>query len=104
VGGWHDLIVGRIGRRADGPQKLVEELGPILNHEAPIARFTELPAGSTIGIAVDDDDRAIIGFAARLGFGKLGRVKRAVAAAADDDDVSQRISLPPSITTVVPVT
>lgn len=98
VRGRNDLIVA--GLR----QPLLEECGPFLPHESTIGSLAELAAGLAFGIVIDDDDGTVVGLAARLGLLELRRVKRAVTTATDDDDVSQRISLPPSTTRIVPVT
>ena len=73
-------------------------------HEFSIGRFSQLTAGPAIVIAIDDDDGPIVGFAAVFGFRELRRVEGAVATAAHHDDVPQRMSLPPSMTSTVPVT
>jgi hypothetical protein len=111
VGGWDDKVVGRTvgpircaqGRLSDG-QKLVEEFCPVGYDKFSICSATELPLGLAIGVSVDDDDGAIVGLAARFGLRELRRVERAVTAATNNDDVPQRISLPPSTTRIVPVT
>jgi len=103
VGGWDDKVVGRTVGRSDG-QKLVEEFCPVRYDKFSICSATELPLGLAIGVSVDDDDGAIVGLAARFGLRELRRVERAVTAATNNDDVPQRISLPPSTTRIVPVT
>jgi hypothetical protein len=84
-------------------EPFVEKFGPILHDELSIWSFSKLMAGATVVTSIDYDDRPIIGFAARLRLRELSRVERAVATAADDDDISQRIDLPPSITSTEPV-
>ena len=83
---------------------MVEEIRPLGDNELAVWSFSELPLCLAIGVAIDDDHRAIVGLAARFGLRELRRVKRAVTAATNDDDVPQRISLPPSTTRIVPVT
>src|SRR5712671_4479252 len=103
VGRGDDEIVGRTVGRSDG-QKLVEEGGPIGNDKLSVRAIAELAASLAVRIPIDDDDGAIIGLPARLGFRQLGRVEGAVASTADHDNVPQRMSLPPSMTSTVPVT
>ena len=68
-----------------------------------IVRVAKLAARLAIGISIDDDDGPVISLPACLGFCQLRSVEGAVATAADDNNVSQRMSLPPSITRTVPV-
>lgn len=97
------MIVGRTVGRPDG-QKPVEEFCPVRYDVLSIGSVAKLPFCLTLGIAIDDDHRAIVGLAARFGFRELRRVERPVTTTTDNDDVSQRISLPPSTTRIVPVT
>lgn len=83
---------------------MVKKNTPIGLDKRPIGGLAELAAGPAVGIAIDDYDGAIVGLAAFFRLRKLGSVERAVAPAADYDDVPQRMSLPPSTTTTVPVT
>ena len=93
-----DLIITRLRK------PLIEKRRPLPDHEFPIRSLAELAPCPAVGIVVYHEDRAIIGLAPRFGFCELRRVKRAVTATTDDDDVSQRINLPPSTTRIVPVT
>src|SRR6266508_2839637 len=100
---WHvrrgnDLII--FGSK----QESVKKSPPIGFDKPPIGSFAKFRPGPTVGIPIDDDDGAILGLAARFGLGELGRVERAVASTPDHDDVPQRMSLPPSTTSTVPVT
>ena len=93
-----DLIVTRLR------EPLIEERRPLPDHEFPIRSLAELQVSLAVHISIHDDDGAVISLATRFGFCELRRVKRAVTAPTDDDDVPQRISLPPSTTRIVPVT
>lgn len=102
--GGNDLIILCAVRSAPCAGKpLVEERGPVGDHELTISSLSKLAARTAVGIAIHHDDGAVIGLAARFRLGELGRVERAVAAATYDDDVPQRMSLPPSMTRTVPV-
>ena len=103
VGGGDDLVISVRGAWCVG-QPTIEEHRPIRRNELAIGSLAELAACLAIGIVIDHDDGAIVGLATRFRFGELRRVKRAVTPATDDDDVPQRISLPPSTTRIVPVT
>ena len=70
---------------------------------AALPLLAEFTASLTVGILIDNDDSPIIGLPARLGLRQLGRVEGAITSTADHDNVSQRMSLPPSITRTVPV-
>ena len=103
VGGRNDVIVGRMGEWAGGLSELIEEKRLIRNDKLAISRLAEFTASLTVGILIDNDDSPIIGLPARLGLRQLGRVEGAITSTADHDNVSQRMSLPPSITRTVPV-
>ncbi len=97
------MILACVVRRASVGQPFVEKRGPIRSNERAIGCFTKLAPRLAVGIAINHDDGAVLGLPARFGFGKLRRVERAVATATDHDDVPQRMSLPPSTTSTVPV-
>ncbi len=88
---------------AAGPKELVEERRPIGEDKLPISSLAQLTLGLAIRIPIHHDDGTVIGLPARFGLGQLRRVERAVATATDHDDVPQRMSLPPSTTSTVPV-
>jgi hypothetical protein len=96
--GWNDLIVTRCGK------ELVKKLAPIRLDKRPVGGFAKLASRFAIAVTIHDHDGPVLRLAARLGLRELGGVERTVTAAADDDDVPQRMSLPPSMTTTVPVT
>ena len=106
VRGWDDLIVVActVRRPSCIGEPAIEESCPLGDNELPVWSVAELPSCLAIGVSVDDDDGAIVGLAARFGLRELRRVERAVTAATNNDDVPQRISLPPSTTRIVPVT
>src|SRR6266851_4536952 len=93
-----DLVVARLGKET------IEKGAPIRLDERAIGRFPELAPRPAIAFAIHYDDGPILSLPARLGLRELRRVERAVAATPDHDDVPQRMSLPPSTTSTVPVT
>lgn len=95
---WNDLIVICLGK------ELVKKNAPIGLDERPIGGLPELASCFALAITIHDDDGPVLRLAARFGLRQLGRVERPVTTAADDDDVPQRMSLPPSMTSTVPVT
>ena len=95
---WDDVIINGVDKKS------VEKSRPIQHRELPIRSLTKLAPGPALRVAIDHDDSAVLDLAARLGLGELRGIERPVAAAADDDHVSQRMSLPPSTTSTVPVT
>ena len=104
VRGRDDVVLSCIVRRTWCVGKpLVEERGPLLRDKLAIWGCTELTARPAVRIAIDDEDGPIIGLAPRLRFRELRRVERAVTPTANNDYVSQRMSLPPSMTKIVPV-
>ena len=82
---------------------LVEKRVPIRGDKRAIGCPAKLTLGLAVGIAIDNDDGPVISLPACLGFRQLGRVEGAITSTADHDNVSQRMSLPPSITRTVPV-
>jgi hypothetical protein len=94
----HDEIVAGFGKKA------IEERAPLADDEAPVGSLAELASRLAARVAVHDDHRPEVDLRAGFGLRELRRVEGAVAAAADDDDVPQRMSLPPSTTRTVPVT
>ena len=99
-----DYLIVIVRRASRVGEPAIEERCPLGDNELPVGTGAELPLGLAIGVPVDDDDGAIVGLAARFGLRELRRVERAVTAATNNDDVPQRISLPPSTTRIVPVT